>query len=91
MTVRRIEANVRGVVQGVSYRAYTHEQGRRLSLTGWVANQPDGTVALVAEGEEKNLRRLIVWLYIGSPAARVLHVDVNWLDATGEFETFEVR
>jgi hypothetical protein len=47
---QRVEATVYGRVQGVSFRYYTQQKARQLGLTGWVANHPDGSVRLVAEG-----------------------------------------
>jgi acylphosphatase len=62
-----------------------------LGLTGWVANQMDGTVLVVAEGAEERLTSLVRWLHRGSPSARVNQVDATWLPATGEFHGFDVR
>lgn len=88
---RRIEATVRGRVQGVFFRHYAAETARHLRLSGWVANHPDGTVRVVAEGEESALSRFASWLHQGSPAARVESVEIAWSDATGEFDEFRVR
>lgn len=88
---KRIEATVRGRVQGVSFRYYTNNQAKRLRLTGWVINRPDGSVRVVAEGPERDLAALAAWLEGGPPAARVDFVDLIWLDATGEFSNFTIR
>ena len=88
---RRVEAIVFGYVQGVSFRYYTRREAERLQLNGWVANQYDGTVKVVAEGTQDSLQELASFLLYGSPAARVDHVKINWLDATNEFSNFNVR
>jgi len=62
-----------------------------LGLVGWVANQPDGTVRVVAEGPEESLRQLLAFLHRGSPSARVERVDSVWTDASGAFTDFQVR
>ena len=49
-SLARLEATVFGLVQGVYFRQYTWQEARQLNLVGWVANQPDGTVRVVAEG-----------------------------------------
>lgn len=88
---RRVEATIFGRVQGVSFRAYTVREARRLGVAGWVANQPDGTVRVVAEGTEAQLHQLVEFLHRGSPAASVYLVRPEWSAATGEFAGFAVR
>lgn len=88
---KRIEATIHGRVQGVAFRHYTSIQAHRLGVRGWVANRPDGTVRVVAEGDERALQRFSDWLHEGPSAARVDFVDLIWLDATGEFSNFTIR
>lgn len=89
--MKRIEAKVYGMVQGVSFRHYTQQEARRLNLTGWVKNERDRTVRVVAEGPEERLKQLVEWLHIGSPYGRVDKVDVKWSAATADFKDFRVR
>ncbi|BCX87677.1 acylphosphatase [Methylomarinovum tepidoasis] len=92
MAQKRWHIWVSGRVQGVFYRAHTVEAARRLGLTGWVRNLPDGRVEIVAEGEEKALQALLDWCRQGPPLARV--TEVVWRDegpATGESHAFGVR
>ncbi len=89
--MKRIQATIQGRVQGVSFRYYTQKEAQRLGLTGWVRNQPDGSVMTVAEGTEENLQMFVQFLHHGPPAARVSHVDLTWQEASGEFTRFEVR
>ncbi|HMN27621.1 MAG TPA: acylphosphatase [Caldilineaceae bacterium] len=89
--MKRLAATVHGIVQGVSFREYTRREATRLGLTGWVANEFDGTVIVVAEGAEATLNSLLRWLHRGSPSARVDQVDASWLPATGEFYGFDIR
>ena len=88
---KRLEAIVTGYVQGVSFRYYARQEARRLGLTGWVANSPDGSVRVVVEGSQKKLGEFSNFLLAGSPHAHVDHVQADWLDATGEFSEFSVR
>lgn len=80
-----------GRVQGVNFRHHTQLTARRLKLTGWVANQADGSVRVVAEGPETAVQQLAQFLQHGPPAARVAHVDARWTAATAEFASFQVR
>ena len=88
---KRLEATVLGHVQGVSFRYYTLREARHLGLTGWVANRMDGTVVVVAEGEEQLIDKLIVFLRRGSPKARVHDLKLNHFPASNEFKDFTVR
>jgi acylphosphatase len=89
--MKRLSAVIYGRVQGVSFRAYTQDEAARLGVTGWVANQDDGSVRVEAEGSEAALQKLLTWLHRGPPAAAVQRVEVSWSDATGEFPRFFIR
>lgn len=84
-------ASIIGRVQGVSFRYYTRREANRLGVKGWVRNEVDGSVQVVAEGKQDSLEELLKFLERGSPSARVRHINTDWSPATGEFNTFEVR
>lgn len=88
---RRAHLFISGRVQGVFYRANTRDEARRLGLTGWVRNLPDGRVEAVVEGEEERIKELIDWCHQGPPGAQVRGVEVRWEDYQGEFADFEIR
>jgi acylphosphatase len=87
----RLRAVVRGRVQGVSFRYYTHRQAQQLGVAGYVRNRRDGAVEVVAEGECRNVARLLNWLHQGPRMAVVDQVDAEWLPYADEFRRFEVR
>lgn len=89
--VERLEATVSGTVQGVGFRWFVVRNASRLGLTGWVANAPDGTVRIVAEGAAGALGELELLIHDGPPGAGVAAVDRRRLPATGSFGRFEVR
>jgi len=90
-TPARLEAVVRGVVQGVGYRYFAWREASDLALTGWVANERDGSVRCVAEGPRGRLAEFVERLREGPPASLVERVDVIWSTATGTFGSFGVR
>ncbi|MGH2537765.1 MAG: acylphosphatase [Candidatus Promineifilaceae bacterium] len=89
--MKRVSAQISGRVQGVSYRYFALNQARRLSLSGWVRNEADGSVSLVAEGEQEALEALLDRLRQGPPAAWVADVRVQWSVASREFDGFQVK
>jgi acylphosphatase len=80
---RRMAATVHGVVQGVFFRQSTAIEASRLGIAGSVRNEPDGTVRVVAEGDEAALRDLLAWLHHGPERATVERVDVEWCEPRG--------
>lgn len=87
---KRIECHIEGRVQMVMYRDFATRTARKLELVGSVANNQDGSVSLVAEGEEKSLNEFIPLLTKGSLLSKVDAVSVTWKDATNEFTQFVI-
>lgn len=87
---KRIELKIYGRVQGVFYRDTARRKARKLGLTGWIRNEPDGTVITMAEGEEESLKKFIEWCYNGSILAKVSKIDVQWKQFENEFDEFNI-
>lgn len=62
---------VTGRVQRVYFRQSTLAEARRLGITGWVRNLPDGQVEAVACGEAAAMQQFEAWIRVGPPQARV--------------------
>jgi acylphosphatase len=90
MALKQLQIMVRGRVQGVFFRASAQREARRLGLVGWVRNRPDGSVEILAEGEEVAIRDLSSWAQKGPGAARVERVDTRWRSYSGEFPDFRI-
>ena len=67
---------VHGRVQGVFYRDTCRREAERLGVTGWIRNEPDGSVAAHLEGAPASVDALVAWCHDGSAAARVDRVEV---------------
>jgi len=91
MGLKRIQLVVRGRVQGVFFRASAQREARQLGLTGWVKNRNDGSVEIVAEGEEDHVKDFLAWAQQGPSTARVDKVDTKWRSYTGEFPNFKIQ
>lgn len=90
MALKQLQLIVRGRVQGTYFRASTQREARRLGLGGWVRNRSDGSVEIVAEGEETSIRELHGWAQKGPSAARVERVDTRWKSYSGEYADFRI-
>lgn len=81
---------VSGRVQGVSFRAATREQARRLGLRGRAVNLDDGRVEVLVCGEAAAVQSLLDWLHHGPPLARVDAVHIEPADAAHCPEGFRI-
>jgi acylphosphatase/ubiquinone/menaquinone biosynthesis C-methylase UbiE len=87
----RLEATVRGRVQGVGFRFFVERQANALGLAGSVRNLPDGsTVEVLAEGEPEELYALLADLHRGPRHAAVESVEVSWGAARGGLPGFGI-
>lgn len=55
ISTMRCELTYVGRVQGVGFRAAAKSLANEHGVTGWVRNEADGTVALVAEGPREKV------------------------------------
>ena len=78
------------MVQGVFFRREMADLARRLGISGWVRNLPDGKVEALAEGERARLNELIRFCHVGPRGAVVRKVEVEWTDPSGEFRGFRI-
>jgi acylphosphatase len=72
--VNVLHVRITGRVQGVGFRWFVREEARRLGLSGWVTNRPDGEVEVRAGGESSSLARLRRALEVGPTGANVAAV-----------------
>jgi acylphosphatase len=88
------EVLVDGRVQGVGYRYSAQQWARELGVTGWVRNEPDGSVRVLAQHADSHvLSELVRLLRGGPPRAVVTSLEVFPLDGTGpsEHTAFEIQ
>ena len=88
--IKRLKCQITGRVQMVMFRDFTTRKAHRLGLVGTVQNVKDGSVEMIAEGEEEKLKQLLVLLNKGPLLSRVDNVKSFWEEATGEFSEFNI-
>ena len=88
---KAFSAIVSGRVQGVGFRYWACREAEGLGLVGWVRNNDDGSVEIVAEGEASALDRFAAWLEAGPPGAFVERLDRRPIAPTGYYTSFIVE
>ena len=82
---------VRGRVQGVGFRWFVDHEARELGLAGWVRNNIDGSVEVLAMGSEQQHSALRSKLQRGPRAARVDEVRESPADPVAGLKTFRIE
>lgn len=86
--MKAVQVRVHGGVQGVMFRDSCRREADRLGVSGWVRNEPDGSVAGEFEGDAVD--DLVRWCRTGPRGARVERVDVTEVEPS-DLSGFEVR
>jgi len=81
---------ITGRVQGVWFRGWVRGEARRLGLTGWVRNEPDGSVAALFVGPGAAVAAMLALCREGPPHARVLDVEATPVAPAPELAEFLV-
>ena len=89
--ISRLHVIISGDVQGVFFRAGAQSEAKKLDLVGWVRNNPEGSVEVMAEGEADKLKKLLEWCSRGPPGATVSKVEHEWMENKNEFRDFRLR
>ena len=87
----RVEDVVGGRVQGVGFRMFVARAAATRALTGWVANEPDGSVRCVAEGPRSTLESFVREVAAGPPSALIERFTVSWSEPLDAFDRFAIR
>jgi acylphosphatase len=74
---------VRGMVQGVWFRDSCRRVALAAGVSGWVRNEPDGSVAAVLEGAPTEVERVIEWMRRGPRRAAVEEIEVAVIEPAG--------
>ena len=90
MEKKEIKCRIMGKVIMVMFRDFVQRKARGLGIVGTVENKDDRSVEVLAQGTEDDLESLIEHLNKGPFFARVLHIDVDWREPTGEYDGFKI-
>jgi len=85
-----MQATIMGRVQGVRYREFVQVSADTLGVVGYVANNLDGTVLIVAQGWPEVLKEFVEYLHEGSLQAQVEGVAVEWQSIGNRYRDFSI-
>ena len=88
--MKHYNIRISGRVQGVYFRASARDVARSLGLRGYVRNEPDGSVYIEVEGEEKALAEFADWCRKGPPRAHVSEIQIQE-DTVQNLGDFDIR
>ena len=90
--MKRLTLKIHGDVQDVDFRLNVKRIANELAIFGWVRNDKDGCVSVVAEGEEDNLFELLNYCHEGPRLSMVEDIEEKWdfVKSTG-FNNFEIK
>ena len=86
--MQQVHLFISGFVQGVGYRQFVKSHAKKLGLTGWVRNLPDGRVEAVIQGEKDLIENLITLSRRGPVLSDVDHVEVLWDEVEETYSDF---
>ena len=85
-----VEVRITGRVQGVNFRAWVQGEAERQGVSGWIQNEPDGSVKALFAGPREHVEAMVGRCREGPPAARVADVETRPVDPAAEPSGFRV-
>ena len=89
--IKSYEIIVNGLVQGIGFRAYAAKMARSFNIRGSVKNHRNGSVNIIAAGEEQYLRTFIELIKDGPPFSSIEDVEVTEATDVPAYEDFKIE
>lgn len=86
--MKRVNAKIYGIVQGVGFRNFVRTHAKKLGVTGWIKNNLDGSVETVLEGSKEAIEDLLERCKKGTFLAWVEKVEVREEEPKNDFDDF---
>lgn len=89
-TIERKRIIVRGRVQAVGFRLFTHGAATALGVVGSVRNLPDESLEAIAQADAKTMERFLWSLRQGPPMSEVTTLDIEELAPDPTTNSFDI-
>ena len=89
--MKQLQVQFTGTVQGVGFRYTTREIAKRFAVTGFVKNEPDGSVTLLAEGEEAELQEFFREVRESKLSHYIHDMKAQWRKPQGRWREFSIE
>ncbi len=87
-----LSITVHGIVQGVGYRSLVRHIAIGLGIRGYAKNMPDGTVEIIAIGENEQLQAFSKLINVDTKhGPQVHHVDMHETEEPAGYGSFYSR
>lgn len=87
---KQVHIFISGFVQGVGFRKFIRGKAKKLLVTGWIRNLPDGRVEALVQGTSRQLNQLLFFCNRGPYFSQVDQVVVEWEDVSEYFSDFSI-
>jgi undecaprenyl diphosphate synthase len=88
--IKEIEIEVKGRVQGVNFRNMIKKHADQLGLKGYVRNKQDGSVLIIAQGEEDKIDQLMSFIKNSPGFSKVENIISEWKTQKARYSAFDV-
>jgi len=88
--MKELKLEVYGRVQGVNFRRFVRENTEKLGLVGFVKNNKEGSVSILAQGKKKDLLELISVVHKGSFLSKVYSLSYFFSECNEKMNNFKV-
>lgn len=88
--LKEIEIELFGRVQGVNLRYMIKKYADSLELRGYVMNRKEGSVLVVAQGENEKLNELILWIKKSPGFSQIENINFLWKRPLARYSAFDI-
>lgn len=89
--MKALELKITGEVQQVGYRRRIWRTANKIGVKGYIKNLPDGSIKIIAEGDEKILQNLLKTIDIKEPPILVEEIEAKERKPTGRYQHFQIK